>query len=126
MEYLIPYNLKGITDCIAHISKFPNVDAPQIFSFHGSSDITFCIKEFNELLTTITTALQKMEVVVEFLRKKKLDLKLKLYWIHSLYSLLKNIIEIKLIFIHLLILVKVLKFLFITSCYKKLRKFKIY
>ena len=59
MEYKIPENLKEITDYIAHISKFPNVDPPQVFGLHGSADMTFRIKEFNELLTTITTALPK-------------------------------------------------------------------
>ena len=59
MEYKIPENLKEISDYIAHISKFPNVDPPQVFGLHGSADMTFRIKEFNELLTTITTALPK-------------------------------------------------------------------
>ena len=59
VEYKIPDNLKEISDYIAHISKFPNVDPPQVFGLHGSADMTFRIKEFNELLTTITTALPK-------------------------------------------------------------------
>ena len=59
IEYKIPENLKEITDYIAYISKFPNVDPPQVFGLRGSADMTFRIKEFNKLLTTITTVLPK-------------------------------------------------------------------
>jgi dynein heavy chain len=58
-EYKIPDNLKEITDYIAHISKFPTVDPPQVFGLHGSADMTFRLKEFSELLNTITAALPK-------------------------------------------------------------------
>ena len=58
-EYKIPDNLKEISDYIAWISKFPTVDPPQVFGLHGSADMTFRLKEFGELLATITQALPK-------------------------------------------------------------------
>ena len=58
-EYKIPDNLKEITDYINHISGFPAVDPPQVFGLHGSADMTFRLKEFKELLDTITSALPK-------------------------------------------------------------------
>ena len=58
-EYKIPDNLKEISDYIAWISKFPTVDPPQVFGLHGSADMTFRLKEFSELLATVTQALPK-------------------------------------------------------------------
>ena len=58
-EYKIPDNLKEINDYINHISGFPAVDPPQVFGLHGSADMTFRLKEFKELIDTITNALPK-------------------------------------------------------------------
>ncbi len=59
VEYKIPDNLKEIKQYTDHIQKFPTVDPPQVFGLHGSADMTFRIKEFHELLETLTDALPK-------------------------------------------------------------------
>ncbi|MCQ2817037.1 MAG: hypothetical protein MJ252_07210, partial [archaeon] len=59
INYKIPDGLKEIKQYTDHIQKFPDVDAPEVFGLHSSADMTFRLKEFKELLDTLTTALPK-------------------------------------------------------------------
>ena len=48
-----------VNNVIAHISGFSKNDPPQVFGLHGSADLTFRLKEFTELLETISSTLPK-------------------------------------------------------------------
>ena len=50
-------SINQIQGYIDHIKTFPDVDPPGVFGLHGSADLTFRLKEFNELLDTIQITL---------------------------------------------------------------------
>lgn len=50
-------SINQIQAYIEHIKTFPDVDPPGVFGLHGSADLTFRLKEFNELLETIQVTL---------------------------------------------------------------------
>jgi len=52
-------NMNQITSIISHLSSFSKNDPPQVFGLHGSADLTFRLKEFKELLETISNTLPK-------------------------------------------------------------------
>jgi dynein heavy chain len=59
-EYRLPHgDIAQIDKFIEHIRVFPKFDPPQVFGLHASADLTFRIKEFNELLQTMTSTLPK-------------------------------------------------------------------
>jgi len=59
-EYKLPdEKVTTINQYIQHISAFSSVDPPGVFGLHGSADMTFRLKEFNELLNTIQSTLPK-------------------------------------------------------------------
>jgi dynein heavy chain len=52
-------NMNQINNIINHITTFSKNDPPQVFGLHGSADLTFRLKEFKELLDTISSTLPK-------------------------------------------------------------------
>ena len=43
-----------INQYINHISGFSDIDPPQVFGLHGSADLSYRIREFNELISVIS------------------------------------------------------------------------
>jgi dynein heavy chain len=52
-NYHIPLS-ESITDYQSYLTNFPEIDSPEIFGLHPNADLTFRVKEVNELFQTLS------------------------------------------------------------------------
>ena len=52
-QYSVP-DLTELSKYKSFCSQFPEIDSPEIFGLHPNADLTFRVKEVNEMVTTLT------------------------------------------------------------------------